>query len=192
MWLFFALITFSNQSVAQSFSQSLLNKQADAPSLPGAARQDFLPPEQVFKPEIFKASESEINLIWEINPDYYLYKDKIHITPLNQNVDIADIIADTPASDTRVIDIHELSTIADVFVICSGENERQLRAIFRRIADGMAENGVSAKRIEGEPSSGWVLMDFGDVIVHVFDEELRAFYNLEDRWSGAPVMLSIQ
>lgn len=92
VWLFFALITFSNQSVAQSFSQSLLNKQADAPSLPAAARQDFLPPEQVFKPEIFKASESEINLIWEINPDYYLYKDKIHITPLNQNVDIAEII----------------------------------------------------------------------------------------------------
>jgi ribosome-associated protein len=107
-------------------------------------------------------------------------------------VDIADIIADTPAADTRVIDIHELSTIADVFVICSGENERQLRAIARTVNDEMSETGRSPRRVEGEPTSGWILMDFGDVIVHVFDAELRAFYDLEERWSEAPVLLSIQ
>jgi ribosome-associated protein len=107
-------------------------------------------------------------------------------------VDIADIIADTPAADTRVIDIHELSTIADVFVICSGENERQLRAIVRTVNDEMSEAGRSPRRVEGEPTSGWILMDFGDVIVHVFDAELRAFYDLEERWSEAPVLLSIQ
>jgi ribosome-associated protein len=107
-------------------------------------------------------------------------------------VDIADIIADTPAADTRVIDIHELSTIADVFVICSGENERQLRAIVRTVNDEMSESGRSPRRVEGEPTSGWILMDFGDVIVHVFDAELRAFYDLEERWSEAPVLLSIQ
>ncbi len=107
-------------------------------------------------------------------------------------VDIADIIAETPAADTRVIDIHELSTIADVFVICSGENERQLRAITRTLSDEMSKTGRSPRRIEGETSSGWILMDFGDVIVHVFDADLRAFYDLEDRWSGAPVLLSIQ
>ena len=107
-------------------------------------------------------------------------------------VDIADIIAETPASDTRVIDIHELSTIADVFVICSGENERQLRAITRTLSDEMSKAGKSPRRIEGDTTSGWILMDFGDVIVHVFDADLRAFYDLEDRWSGAPVLLSIQ
>lgn len=107
-------------------------------------------------------------------------------------VDIADIIAETPASDTRVIDIHQLSTIADVFVICSGENERQLRAITRTVNDEMSESGRSPRRIEGETSSGWILMDFGDVIVHIFDADLRAFYDLEDRWSEAPVLLSIQ
>jgi ribosome-associated protein len=107
-------------------------------------------------------------------------------------VDIADIIADTPAADTRVIDIHELSTIADVFVICSGENERQLRAIVRTVNDEMSESGRSPRRVEGEPTSGWILMDFGDVIVHVFDAELRTFYDLEERWSEAPVLLSIQ
>lgn len=107
-------------------------------------------------------------------------------------VDIADIIAETPAADTRVIDIHGLSTIADLFVICSGENERQLRAIVRTVNDEMSESGRSPRRIEGEPTSGWILMDFGDVIVHVFDAELRSFYDLEERWSEAPVLLSIQ
>ena len=107
-------------------------------------------------------------------------------------VDIADIIAETPAIDTRVIDIHELSTIADVFVICSGENERQLRAITRTLTDEMAKSNRPPSRVEGDAASGWILMDFGDVIVHVFDAELRSFYDLEERWSEAPVLLSIQ
>lgn len=107
-------------------------------------------------------------------------------------VDIADVIAETPAADTRVIDIHEHSTIADVFVICSGENERQLRAIYRAILDEMGKAGHSPRRTEGDTTSGWMLIDFGDVVVHVFDSELRAFYDLEGRWENAPVLLSIQ
>ena len=107
-------------------------------------------------------------------------------------VDIADIIADTPAADTRVIDIHGLTAIADVFVICSGENERQLRAITRAITDEMMKQDTRPLRLEGDTASGWVLMDFGDVIVHIFDAELRNFYDLEERWSDAPVLLSIQ
>lgn len=107
-------------------------------------------------------------------------------------VDIADIIAETPASDTRVIDIHEHSSIADVFVICSGENERQLRAIYRSILDDMNKAGHDPIRTEGDTTSGWMLIDFGDVVVHVFDEDLREFYNLEGRWEHAPVLLSIQ
>lgn len=107
-------------------------------------------------------------------------------------VDIADIIADTPAADTRVIDIHGLTAIADLFVICSGENERQLRAITSAITDEMAKQDVRPRRVEGDAASGWILMDFGDVIVHVFDAELRDFYDLEDRWTDAPVLLSIQ
>lgn len=107
-------------------------------------------------------------------------------------VDIADIIAETPAADTRVIDIHGLTPIADVFVICSGENERQLRAITRTITDEMAKSQIRPLRVEGDTTSGWILMDFGDVIVHVFDVDLRAFYDLEERWADAPVLLSIQ
>ena len=104
---------------------------------------------------------------------------------------IADVISDTPASDTRVIDIHQLSPIADFFVICSGENERQLRAIVRGIDDDLGKAGISAQRIEGDITSGWVLMDFADVVVHIFDADLRAFYRLEELWADAPVLLSI-
>jgi ribosome-associated protein len=107
-------------------------------------------------------------------------------------VDIADIIAETPAADTRVIDIHEHSSVADVFVICSGENERQLRAIYRAIIDEMGKAGTDPIRTEGDTTSGWMLLDFGDVVVHVFDKDLREFYDLEGRWENAPVLLSIQ
>lgn len=106
-------------------------------------------------------------------------------------VRIADIIAETPAADTRVIDIHNLSPIADFFVICSGENERQLRAINRAIDDELSAAGIQAKRIEGDTTSGWILMDYADVVVHIFDAEVRAFYRLEELWADAPVLLSI-
>ncbi|HYI25101.1 MAG TPA: ribosome silencing factor [Thermomicrobiales bacterium] len=120
----------------------------------------------------------------------------IHDDPIQQSrnlaVTIADILADTPASDTQVIDIHELTHIADLFVICSGDNERQLRAILRLVSENLKEQGIDPVRIEGEPASGWVLMDFRDVIVHVFDKDIRTFYNLEERWAEAPVVLAIQ
>lgn len=105
---------------------------------------------------------------------------------------IADVIADTPAANTIVIDIHELSPLADYFVICSGENERQLRAIARSLIEDLSREGVRPRRTEGDAASGWALLDYGDVIVHVFDSDLRSFYKLEDLWSEAPTLLSIQ
>jgi ribosome-associated protein len=107
-------------------------------------------------------------------------------------VQIAEIISDTPASDTVVLDIHELSSFADYFVICSGENERQLRAISESISMKLAESGVRPHRVEGTPASGWIVMDYGDAIVHVFDVDQRAFYRLEALWQEAPTLLVIQ
>lgn len=106
---------------------------------------------------------------------------------------IADIIADTPASDTVVLDIRKLSTISDYFVICSGENERQLRAIVREVREELDKIGVSPRRAdEGSTSSGWLLLDYGDVILHVLDVDQREFYRLEELWADAPTLLAIE
>jgi ribosome-associated protein len=105
---------------------------------------------------------------------------------------IADTISDTPASNTLVLDIHEASAFADYFVICSGENERQLRAIHRGITNDLAIRGIRPHRTEGSALSGWVLLDFGDVIVHIFAAEQRSFYRLEDLWADAQTLLAIQ
>ncbi|HEV2106733.1 MAG TPA: ribosome silencing factor [Thermomicrobiales bacterium] len=105
---------------------------------------------------------------------------------------IADVISDTPAADTRVLEIHALSTIADYFVVCSGANERQLRAINREVLERMAEDGIRPIRSEGDTHSGWILLDYGGIIVHIFDAEQRAFYRLEEMWAAAPTLLAIQ
>jgi ribosome-associated protein len=105
---------------------------------------------------------------------------------------IADIISDTPASNTLVLDIHEISPFTDYFVICDGDNERQLRAIAREIGDSLSKQGVRPERTEGTPSSGWILLDYGGTVVHVFDVDQRAFYRLEELWSDAPTLLAIQ
>ena len=105
---------------------------------------------------------------------------------------LADIISDTPARDTVVLDIHELSPFADYFVITAGANERQLRAINRTVAERMAEAGIRPQRVEGGATSGWIVLDFGDVLVHIFSEDQREFYRLEDLWAEAPTLLAIQ
>ncbi len=77
-------------------------------------------------------------------------------------------------------------------MICSAENERQLRAISEAISVKLAESGVRPERVEGTPASGWVVMDYGDAIVHIFDVDQRAFYRLEALWAEAPTLLVIQ
>ncbi len=105
---------------------------------------------------------------------------------------IAEILADTPASDTVVLDIRGLSTFSDFFVICSGENERQLRAIAEKLQEELREEGVRPQRVEGTPRSGWIVLDYNDAIVHVFDRDLRDFYKMERLWAEAPRLLAIQ
>jgi ribosome-associated protein len=107
-------------------------------------------------------------------------------------VRIAEIIADTPAADTLVLDIHQLSSFADYFVVCSGENERQLKAISEAITMQLAESGIRPNREEGTAASGWIVLDYGDIIVHVFDVDQREFYRLETLWEEAPTLLVMQ
>jgi len=102
------------------------------------------------------------------------------------------LISDSPATDTLVLDIHESSTIADFFVLCTGENERQLQAVVRIVGEGLVKDGIRPIRTEGSPASGWVLMDFGNVVLHIMAADQRSYYRLEELWSDAQTVLSIQ
>ena len=88
-------------------------------------------------------------------------------------------IDDKKGQDIKVIDIHNVSVIADYFVIASGTNSNQVQAIVDNVEEQLGRAGFEAKQIEGNRNSSWILMDYGDVIVHVFDEENRLFYDLE-------------
>ncbi|UCH80948.1 MAG: ribosome silencing factor [Nitrospiraceae bacterium] len=84
-----------------------------------------------------------------------------------------------------VLDLKGLSTIADFFVICSGENRNQIRAIAESIDEYFSKEKIFPIGKEGMESARWVLMDYGDMVVHIFDEETRAFYNLDKFWMDA-------
>ena len=97
-------------------------------------------------------------------------------------------IDDKKGQDIKVIDIHNVSVIADYFVIASGANSNQVQAIVDNVEEQLGRAGFEAKQIEGDRNSSWILMDYGDVIVHVFDEENRLFYDLERIWRDGKVL----
>lgn len=89
--------------------------------------------------------------------------------------------------DTVVLDMEELLGVVDAFVVTSGRNVRQVRTIVEEVERRVKErDGRPPLRVEGLGDAGWVLMDYGDVVVHVFLEEVRSFYDLEHLWSAAP------
>lgn len=91
-----------------------------------------------------------------------------------------------------MLDLRGLTTIADYFVVCSADSERQLRAVANAIDEELVKNGARPPRIEGSPETGWVLLDFSDVIVHVFSEEQREFYRIERLWKQAQPVVVVQ
>ncbi len=100
-----------------------------------------------------------------------------------------DAALDKQAEDILMLDIHEVSAFADYLVICTAESQRQTRAISDEIDRVLGEAGIHQLRQEGKSDSGWVLLDFGDVIVHVFAPDERQYYDLESLWStGTPVV----
>ena len=105
---------------------------------------------------------------------------------------LVDAAADRKAADVVLLDLRPVSIIADYFVICSGSSERQINAVTRALIDVAAELGVDSKRIEGTSDGGWVLLDFQDVIAHVFSPQQRAFYRLDELWRDAQPLLMIQ
>jgi ribosome-associated protein len=106
---------------------------------------------------------------------------------------IVELIADKKGSDIVLLDIRRVSLLADYFVICSGASERQVKAIVDEILEKVKkEAGIVPLNVEGVSSSGWVLVDYGSVIVHVFAPSLREYYSLEKLWSEATMVVRVQ
>lgn len=114
------------------------------------------------------------------------------LEPIEQAREIAEIISDKKGADIIILDTGKVSTIADYFVIATAESERQAKAIVEDIEKKMKAQKQLAQGGDVESSSGWVLLDYLDVIVHIFDPGTRDFYDLEELWSNAPVILRMQ
>ncbi|MDD6191234.1 MAG: ribosome silencing factor [Firmicutes bacterium] len=95
---------------------------------------------------------------------------------------IASVLSEKKGIDINIIDVSPKSSFADYFVICSGGSERQVASLVEAVEDCMEPQGVFPKNIEGRKSSGWILMDYGDVIVNVLTPEMREKYNIEKIW----------
>ncbi len=100
----------------------------------------------------------------------------------------AKALEEKKAEDIRVIDIREISTIADFFVIANGTNQNQLQAMRDAVDEELYKAGYHTKQVEGNSNSSWVLMDYNDIIVHIFSKEDRLFYDLERMWTDGKMI----
>lgn len=105
---------------------------------------------------------------------------------------IYKVLDEKKASDISVIDISGLSVIADYFIIASADNIRQTAALCDSVEDELAKAGITPKQIEGRSSSNWILMDYNDVILHIFDKENRLFYDIERIWKDGRKIIDIE
>jgi ribosome-associated protein len=104
--------------------------------------------------------------------------------------DIVDVIAEQKGEDVLLLDIQEVSILADYFIIGSVNSTRQAKAVIEEVKQGTKQRfDVRPFRIEGDANSGWVLMDYGSVVVHLFTPETRAYYDLEGLWRGGRVVV---
>lgn len=106
---------------------------------------------------------------------------------------VVNIIEDMKGEDIVLMDIHELTHITDYFVVCTSDNERQAKAIVERIREDVKEaHRLFPWQVEGAANGGWILVDYGYVVVHVFDQDQRDYYDLEGLWQEGRVLLRIQ
>jgi ribosome-associated protein len=100
-------------------------------------------------------------------------------------IELAKILDGKLAEDISLLNIQELSPIADYFMIVSGKNDRQLQGMKDAIEEFMYKEGVDEINVEGSQKSEWLLLDFGEVVFHLFNEEVREFYDLDHIWKDA-------
>lgn len=106
--------------------------------------------------------------------------------------ELVDVISDKKGSDIMLLDVRSVSLLADYFIVCSGDTERQVKAIADEVLETGQETGIKPLQIDGSSSSGWMVLDYGTVIVHVLLELQREYYDLEELWSDAALVVRMQ
>lgn len=111
---------------------------------------------------------------------------------MNQSKEMAKLaieaLEEKKAGDIKIIDIEHISTLADYFIIASGTNRNQVQAMADEVEERLGKAGIEPKQVEGYQNANWILMDYGDIVLHLFDEENRLFYDLERIWRDGKVM----
>ena len=102
------------------------------------------------------------------------------------------MLEERQGADILLLDVSEITILADYFILCSANSERQLRALSGDISRQLKADAGSPLNVEGTPESGWVLIDYGDVVVHLFLPAAREFYALEELWHAAQTVVRIQ
>jgi ribosome-associated protein len=123
-----------------------------------------------------------------MNPANRTYDATRQLSPEDTVAAVAELAADRKALDIVQLDLRGMIGYADYFVICSGRTDRQTRAIHDAIHEGMKARGILPRRVEGLSEARWILMDYLDVVVHVFTPDTREYYRLEQLWGEAPAL----
>lgn len=110
------------------------------------------------------------------------------MTPAQLARAIARLLEEKKAGNLRVFDISRLSSVTDYFVVASGQNVHQVRAMADHVETKLEEQGIVRHHSEGYQGGRWILLDYGDVVIHVLHQEEREFYNLERLWGDAPTL----
>jgi ribosome-associated protein len=105
---------------------------------------------------------------------------------------VVTVLEDKKAEHILLLDIHEIATFTDYFIICNGTTDRMLHALAAAVRDYAKEEWKTPLQIEGEPRDGWLIVDLGDVIVHLFSPDQRDYYKLEALWEKGKRLLSLQ
>ena len=109
----------------------------------------------------------------------------MELSPRELALKAAQILSEKKASDIEILEIGDLTVLAEYFVICTGTSSTQVRSLAEELEFRLSELGIEPHHIEGHRSTSWVLLDYSSVVVHVFYKESREFYRLEHRWADA-------
>ena len=102
---------------------------------------------------------------------------------------VVDIITGKKATNVLILDMHNITLLADYYILCDGSSPRQIRAISDELLEKLKREGTRLATTEGTAESGWMLIDLGSVIIHIFSPQQRAYYQLEELWQNAPIMM---